>query len=283
MMPGALQRVLTAHVSAIISTDVVDAAERLNVAQTASQEAQKVAVVPLTGVITPRGSLLSLLFGGGPGGLEGFRSQFREAVHDPEVGAVVLDVDSPGGLVKLVPETAAEIRGARGAKPIVAQVNTLAASAAYWLAAQADEIVMTPSGQAGSIGVYMLHEDWSGANAKAGVDPTFIYAGKYKVEGNPEEALSDEGKAHWQSEADDIYAMFVSDVAQGRGTLEATVRNSYGEGRTLLGERALSAGLVDRLDTLHGTVSRLLGAAEPAPAPTDSLEGRQRTAALLFS
>src|SRR5262245_31629619 len=56
-----------------------------------------VAVLPLTGVITPRPSFLSLLFGGG-GGLEGFRSQFREALASEDVAAILIDIDSPGGL-----------------------------------------------------------------------------------------------------------------------------------------------------------------------------------------
>jgi hypothetical protein len=90
-----------------------------------------VAVIPLTGLITARGSFLSMLFGGG-GGLLDFRDSFREALNSPEVSAIVLDVDSPGGYVDLVPETAEEIYEARGEKPIVAVANTMAASAAYW-------------------------------------------------------------------------------------------------------------------------------------------------------
>ncbi|MEA2255564.1 MAG: hypothetical protein QOG35_1609, partial [Solirubrobacteraceae bacterium] len=232
-----------------------------------------VAVLPLTGVITPRGSFLSLLFGGGWGGLQDFRESFREAVASPDVGAIVLEIDSPGGLIDLVPETAAEIREARGSKPIIAVANTMAASAAYWIAAQADELVVTPSGDVGSVGVYMVHYDWSGWNEQEGIAPTYISAGRYKTEGNPDEPLGDEAIADWQQEVDDLYAMFADAVAAGRDVSVDTVIAEYGEGRTLLAARALQSGLVDRIDTLEAVISGLLapgsagGAAARASSP----------------
>lgn len=226
-----------------------------------------VAVIPLSGLITARESFLSWLFGGGAN-LPTFRESFREAVNSPDIGAVVLDIDSPGGYIDLLPETAQEIYEARGAKPIVAVANTTAASAAYWLASQADEVVVTPSGMAGSIGVYMLHEDYSGLNEQIGVDPTYVFAGAHKVDGNPDEPLSDDARADWQQEVDDLYGMFVNAVAQGRGVSAAVVRSDYGEGRTLLASRALEAGLVDRVDTLEGVVGGLLKPGQDGPSAT---------------
>jgi capsid assembly protease len=227
--------------------------------RTATQRAGgAVAVLPLTGVLTPRGSFLSFLFGGSAGGLMDFRAAFREAVQSPDVGAIVLDVDSPGGLVDLVPETAAEVRDARGEKPIVAVANTLTASGAFWIAAQADELVVTPSGDVGSVGVYVVHEDWSAANEKIGITVTYVHAGRYKVEGNPDYPLDDDAQAAWQQEVDDLHAMFVDDVAEGRGVTAETVRDGYGEGRTLNAQRALAAGMVDRVDTLEAVIGGLL-------------------------
>lgn len=220
-----------------------------------------VAVVPLCGVITPRGSLLSMLFGGGRSGLKGFAEGFQEAIASPDIGAVVLDIDSPGGLVSLVPETAAMIAAARGEKPIIAVANTMCASAAYWIGSQADEIVCTPSGIVGSIGVYMLHENWSAWNEKAGVEPTYIKAGRYKAEGNENEPLGDAATAAWQGECDDIYAMFLDAVAEGRGTTSAAVKGGYGEGRCLRAQRALEAGMCDRVGTVGDVISELLGVA----------------------
>src|SRR5690349_10913255 len=155
------------------------------------QQHGDLAVIPLRGLITPRGSFLSLLFGGG-GGLEAFRGALREALANDDVEGILLDVDSPGGSTDLVTETAAEIRAAREKKPITAIANTDAGSAAYALASQATELVVTPSGEVGSIGVFMLHWDESGFNERIGINLTYIYEGRYKIEGNPDEPLSEE-------------------------------------------------------------------------------------------
>lgn len=253
-----LPRVLEATRNASAPVQVARAAEPDT--RTSARAGGAVAVIPLTGVITPRGSFLSMLFGGAPGGLMDFREQFATAVASPDVGAIVLDVDSPGGLIDLVPETAAEILAARGSKPIVAVANTMAASAAYWIASQADELVVTPSGDVGSVGVYMVHYDCSAMNEKLGIAATYISAGQYKTEGNPDEPLSEGASADWQQEIDTLYDMFVEGVATGRGVSADTVRSGYGEGRTLLAARALTAGMVDRVDTLENVISGLLAA-----------------------
>jgi capsid assembly protease len=218
-----------------------------------------IAVVNLRGVVTPRPSLLMALFGGGSGALSTFLSDLNAAAADPDVRAVVLDVDSPGGLVDLVPEAAARVRALRdeGDKPIVAVANTQASSAAYWLAAQANEVVVTPSGELGSIGVYSLHRDLSGMFEQLGVKHTLVSAGRYKIEGNPYEPLGDEALAAEQGVVDDYYAMFLDDVAAGRGADPAAVEAGYGQGRTLTAKRAVRAGLADRVATLADTVSRL--------------------------
>jgi capsid assembly protease len=215
-----------------------------------------VATIPLKGVLMPDGGLLSMLFGGG-GGLAGFKTALNAAAGDPDVASVVLDVDSPGGLVDQIPELAADLRAARAQKPIVAVANTMAASAAYWLASQADEVVVTPSGEVGSIGVYQLHRDLSAMHEQLGVAPSLISAGKYKVEGNPYQPLGEEARAAMQADVNDYYDLFTADVARGRGVSQSDVQNGFGEGRSLLAKRAVQAGLADRVDTLAGTVRRL--------------------------
>lgn len=213
------------------------------------------AVIPLKGVLMPQVSFIAMLFGLGSS-LTQFREDLRAASADPEVGTIVLDVDSPGGIVDLIPEVAADIREARKAKPVVAVSNTMAASAAYWLASQADEIVLTPSGSIGSIGVYQLHFDESRFYDAEGVTPTVIKAGKYKIEGNPWEPLSDEARNAIQGVVNDYYSMFTKDVAKGRGDTVSNVREGYGEGRVLTSKHAVEAGLADRVDTLEATVAR---------------------------
>lgn len=214
-----------------------------------------VAVLPLLGTIVQRANLMSEMSGGTSA--ERFRSRFREALNDNQVGAIVLDVDSPGGSVFGVPELAAEIREARGDKPIVAVANSLAASAAYWVASAADELVVTPSGEVGSIGVFAAHEDLSAALEDAGIDVTLISAGKYKVEGNPYEPLGEEARAAIQARVDDYYAMFVDDVARQRGVSSRDVRNGFGQGRVVGAQDAVALGMADEVATLDETIERL--------------------------
>jgi signal peptide peptidase SppA len=222
-------------------------------------------VIPLYGLITPFGSFLSMLLGGG-GGLDQFRARLDDAVNDPAVSHIVLDVDSPGGLVDLVPETAAEVRQARDEKPVIAVANTTAASAAYWIAAQASDLVVTPSGEVGSIGVYQMHRDISVAQDQLGIKTSLITAGKYKTEGNPYEPLNSEARTAIQDVVDELYGSFVSDVAAGRGVDAQAVRNGFGQGRTLLAAKAVQAGMADRVGTFQQVMRDI--SAFPSPAST---------------
>lgn len=223
-----------------------------------------VAVLPLQGVIMPKADLMTAMSGGAS--LNAFMRGFRQAMADPEVGTILLDVDSPGGLVDGVPEAAAEIRASRGqGKRIVAHANTMAASAAYWIASAADELVVSPSGQVGSIGVMMQHTDDSEKDEKAGIKTTLVTAGKFKGEGQ-HGPLTDEALAYQQDIVDEYYGMFVNDVARGRGVKVGDVKAGYGQGRIVLAKAAKNEGMVDRIDTLDGTIGRYLGRGPSAEA-----------------
>lgn len=216
-----------------------------------------VAVVPVMGPITKRDSAMSMMLGGTS--TTRLQMQLRQLAADDSVAAILLNVDSPGGTVSGMPELAAEIRRTRESKPVHAIVNDLGASAAYWAASQADTITATPESLTGSVGVFVEHTDCSQAMEQAGVATTYIYAGKYKVEGNPNEPLSDEARGHIQDIVDSAYAMFVADVAQGRGITAARVKSDYGEGRVLTAKDAKKAGMIDRIGTFNETVGRLSG------------------------
>ncbi|HET9199239.1 MAG TPA: S49 family peptidase [Solirubrobacterales bacterium] len=236
-----------------------------------------VAVIPLSGMITPKASFLSMLFGGG-GGLGVFRAQLREAVSNDEVGSILINVDSPGGRLDLLPETAAEIRAAGEEKPVVAVANTMAASAAYWLASQANELVITPSGQVGSVGVYCMHIDWSKWNGEFGIDVTYVAAGRYKTELNPDEPLSDEALAYLQARVDEGRDQFAADVAKGRKVSAATVKGEqFGEGRMLKAKDAVKAGMADRVEPLEAAIARLARGGRRSSAGGRRAEGLQFT------
>lgn len=235
-----------------------------------AQDGSEIAVIPLRGTITPRGSLFSLIFGGG-GGLQLFREQVRMAVADGNVSAIVLDIDSPGGIIDLVPEATAELLSYRGSKPITAVANTTTASAAYWIASAADKVVATPSAQVGSIGVFTIHEDISRAEQAMGITTTIVSAGQFKTEGNPYEPLSKAAQANLQAEVDDLYGMFTGQVAQGRGVSQAAVQAGYGRGRCLLADQAMKVGMIDQIATLEQVVAHMGGSvpADPPVQPGD--------------
>ncbi len=214
-----------------------------------------IAVIPVAGVLSQKDNWLSSYFGWST--CRGIQKSLALAVSDPSVGAIMLEFDSPGGSVFGIAELAAAIGEARAQKPVAAYVNSLCASAAYWLACACDSIMVTQSGQVGSIGVYMEHDDVSGMLDAQGVKVTLVSAGKFKTEGNPYEPLSAEARQAMQDAVDIYYAAFVKAVAAGRSTSQTAVRDGMGQGRVLDAARALKANMVDGIATMDGAVSKL--------------------------
>lgn len=214
-----------------------------------------VAVIPIYGVITYHSTLRQQIFGGTS--IQMLTAQFRQALRDNSIGAIVFDVDSPGGEVEGIQELADEIFAARRQKKTIAVANCLAASAAYWLASSASELVASPSAQIGSIGVVSVHQNISGALEQEGVKVSLISAGRFKTEGNPLEPLSDEARAYAQQKLNTFYEKFVGSVARGRHADVSTVRGGFGQGRTVLASQAMATGMVDREETLDQVLARL--------------------------
>lgn len=215
-----------------------------------------VAILPLFGTIFPRGNLMTQM--SGATSAESIGAKFAQLLKDPDVGAIVLDVNSPGGQIGGIEELSKQIFDARGKKPILAVANHLMASAAYWIASAADEIVVSPSGDVGSVGVFAVHEDISAALEQEGVKISLISEGRYKTEGNPYEPLSDEARDAIQARVREAYDTFVEAVARNRGVNPAVVRNGFGEGRVVGARDAVKLGMADRVETLNDTINRLL-------------------------
>ena len=215
-----------------------------------------VEIIPVQGVIAQKMNLFSDISGGTS--TELLAQQIQRAVDDSQVQTILLDIDSPGGSVFGVLELCDFMLQARAKKRIVALASPYAASAAYWIAASASEIVVAPSGMVGSIGVLMTHTEYTKAFEMQGIKTTIIRAGKYKVETNPYEPLNDDARAHLQAQCDEYYEMFVKGVASGRGVDPRTVRSSFGQGRMVMAAEAKTLGMADRLGTLDSTLGRLL-------------------------
>lgn len=238
------------------------------------QAGNGIAVIPIVGTIIPRGDML--MESSGAVSTTRIAAAFRQAMSNPDVGSVVFDIDSPGGQVGGVDELATEIYQARGQKRIVAVANHLAASAAYWIASSADEVVVSPSGEVGSIGVLAMHQDISQALEADGVKINLLSAGKYKTEGNPFEPLSEEARSAIQSRIDDYYQMFTGAVARNRGAKRSEVVGGFGEGRVVGAKQAIALGMADRVATLDETIERLRGKRPRQSLSADSRERRLR-------
>lgn len=234
-----------------------------------------VAVIPLHGMIEQKMSLWSY-FGLGCS-TEACEMALDAHLADKSVDAIVLDVDSGGGGVYGIQELADRLFEARKQKPLYAVANSMAASAAYWLASSAGNLIATPGADVGSVGVYALHADLSAALAEEGVKVTLVKAGSYKAETAPFFPLSAEAKDYLQQQVDETYATFVKSVARNRNCTAADVRANYGQGRVLSASAALSAGMIDRVATMSSVMEKLSGSKD---LPRDRM-GMQADVALL--
>jgi len=226
------------------TSNIVAAIERPKANQST---VQSVAYLPIRGIIDQHDSWFLQAFGGTS--TEEFGMMFDKFIADPSIGAIVFDIDSPGGSVYGVQELSDKIYNARGKKPIIAISNSLMASAAYWIGSAADEIYITPSGEAGSIGVIAVHADYSQFEKGMGVKTTIIKAGKYKGEGNPHEPLSDSAHADIQKRIDEYYDAFVGAVARNRRVSRSKVLSDFGQGRVFGANEAKMSGMADGVMT----------------------------------
>lgn len=196
-----------------------------------------IAVIDVSGVITPYPNILSFLFGGTD--IASVEEQFNDALHDPGVAGIVFRIDSPGGVITGVEELASTIAQARGIKPIVAYAYGNAASAAYWIAAAADRIVAGPTTVLGSIGVAMaVAKDQDSQWVR------FVSSGAPRKNINP---ASEDGRQSIQKRLDAMEAEFVGAVARFRGTSPARVLSEFGQGDVLPAREAVQIGMADHL------------------------------------
>lgn len=214
-----------------------------------------VGVLPITGSLVHRGGIIDAL-----SGMQSYQSLEKKATAmaaDPDVKAILMEMDSPGGQAAGVFDLAKKMKEACAAagKPLWAAVNETAMSAGYALAAVAERVTMAKTGSVGSIGVIALHVDQSKKNAKDGYSYTAIHAGAKKTLGTPHAPLSNAAKSEIQSRVDEMYDHFIGHVAQMRGLEPEAVRAQ--EAGTFSGQAAIDAGLVDELMSFNESLAAL--------------------------
>jgi signal peptide peptidase SppA len=254
----AIRRFVTAKALGVqIDAAVIAAARAERRAAEEVQVNRSVAVLNLFGTLSMRVDMLEDASGGAS--CEAIGRKFDQLMADDSVGAVLLNVHSPGGDGFGVTELAHKIFDARGKKPTCSICNAEMASAALWIGLAAQEVSMTPSGWIGSHGVYMVHTDLSAQNDELGQKVSYISAGPHKTEWNPDQPLTDETKAYYQGLVDEIYEQFTADLAQFRGTTAEKVKATYGGGRMMRAEAAKKCRMIDRIETFDDCVARLAG------------------------
>jgi len=236
----------------------------------ASLGAGDLAVGPAVAIVRVEGVIMSGdppidPFGTPSGAYSGLVVDYlKQAQEDPEVKAVVLRVDSPGGSVVGSDEIHTQVLAMT--KPIVVSMGELAASGGYYVSAPADEIFANPGTLTGSIGVISQFIHIGGLLEEYGVEVTTIKSGEFKDIGSLFRSMSAEEIATWQAIIDETYAGFVRIVAEGREMPIDKVKN-LADGRIYSGQQALELGLVDQLGDLSAAVQRAaeLGGIEGEP------------------
>lgn len=187
-----------------------------------------IAVLNMFGVIAPRVGMIEMSTEGVA--LDQWAARYRKTMNDPEVAAVVVNCDSPGGNVYQVTETGDTIYSLRDLKPNVCVTTGMCASAGYWICSQFAELVCSPSAQVGSIGVLMCHHDVSKMAEEAGVEVTYISSprGGNKSEGNPFTPLGEETIEWYNSQSDLYYADFLAALSRGRAQKTKLIDQEWG-------------------------------------------------------
>ncbi|EKO6414667.1 S49 family peptidase [Escherichia coli] len=229
-----------------------------------------IAVLPVSGTLVSRTRALQPY--SGMTGYNGIIARLQQAASDPMVDGILLDMDTPGGMVAGAFDCADIIARVRDIKPVWALANDMNCSAGQLLASAASRRLVTQTARTGSIGVMMAHSNYGAALEKQGVEITLIYSGSHKVDGNPYSHLPDDVRETLQSRMDATRRMFAQKVSAYTGLSVQAVLDT--EAAVYSGQEAIDAGLADELvnstdaitvmrDALDARKSRLSGGRMP--------------------
>ncbi|HAY4173794.1 TPA: S49 family peptidase [Escherichia coli] len=218
-----------------------------------------IAVLPVTGTLVHKLGYINPV--SGMSGYDGIAKRLQQAISDPDVRGVLLDIDSPGGEVAGAFDTADLIARAREQKPVWALASDTACSAAYLLASACSRRLITQTGTVGSIGVLMAHRCVEKALEIAGVDVTLIYAGAHKVDGNPYSQLPDDVRDEFQLSINSTREQFAQKVSDYTGLKKSRVLAT--EAAVFIGADAIKSGLADQLVNYADAIAVMADALKP--------------------
>lgn len=202
-----------------------------------------IAVLPVSGTLVSKTRALQPY--SGMTGYNGIIARLQQAISDPGVDGILLDMDTPGGMVAGAFDCADIIARMRDIKPIWALANDMNCSAGQLIASAASRRLVTQTARTGSIGVMMAHSNYGAALKTSGVEVTLIYSGEHKVDGNPYEKLPKEVRADFQARIDATRQMFAEKVAGYTGMSVQAVLDT--EAAVFSGQESVDNGLAEQL------------------------------------
>lgn len=218
----------------------------------AAEQRGSTAIIPVNGPLFRHANLFTMI--SGATSYDMLARDFQAALDNPAITSILLNIDSPGGDVNGLSELAAMVYAARDQKKVVAYVGGTGASAAYWLASAASDIVISDTSMLGSIGtVFTLEKRDAGQGVQR-----FDIVSSQSPKKRPD-ITTEAGRNQIQQWADDLSAVFVETVARNRGVSVDTVLSEFGQGDMLVGAKAISAGLADRIGSFEGVIAELNG------------------------
>lgn len=202
-----------------------------------------IAVLPVSGTLVSK--TRSLQPYSGMTGYNGVIARLQQAISDPGVDGILLDMDTPGGMVSGAFDCADIIARMRDIKPVWALANDMNCSAGQLIASSASRRLVTQTARTGSIGVMMAHSNYGAVLKTNGVEVTLIYSGDHKVDGNPYEKLPKDVRADFQTRIDATRQMFAEKVSAYTGMSVQAVLDT--EAAVFSGQESVDNGLADEL------------------------------------
>ncbi len=217
-----------------------------------------IAVISVHGIITARADIFTFLMGGTP--LDLLAKEFQKALNDDEIKAILLDIDSPGGVATGPAEMAEIIFNARKNKPIWAYIGRNGCSAAYWLACAAENIVAHKSALVGSVGVVSTIPMQETPD-KDGYRQIEVVSSNAK--NKRPDPRTPEGLAEVRRELNCIEREFITAIANYRGLTPEYIQQNFGQGGVHIGAEAVKANMIDMLGSYESVIATLIQTINP--------------------
>jgi|TARA_Y100000310_G_scaffold194059_1_gene194051 signal peptide peptidase SppA len=234
--------------------------------QLEEQVVDGVSIIPIEGVIAKRMNMFSNVSGGTS--IDLIENAFIRALNNENVHTILLHIDSQGGTVAGTQEFASLVYQSRDQKRIVSVADGMMASAALWIGVAAHEVFITgDTAQIGSIGVVATHIDVSERDKMEGVKTTEIASGKFKSIASEHKTLTEEARDVIQDQVDELFSIFVRDVAAFRDIEVDALLDGIADGRIFIGQKAVKTGLVDGVQPFRSLLTQLVNENGDSPAP----------------